>query len=345
MVTRPYFTPLVEAQHGVLTDAQKLFAALRRAQAGVAEYPGWMFWKRYPTGRNYLVHAYDRTGRGTTLGGETPENEQRLEQFKQGQEEAKDRLKIAKQRVAEHGRFVKAARLNRFPRRAAAVVRALDQDPARKAVVVDAYALFAYELLLGVLFAPSLIEIDTLTVAVQVNAPGAATAENEMAEKGPTLVELLQLADRTFVLDEVAGSAISEAGLRVQVLDHLDAGFTTRLNPLSRSAPLLLMGPRQEPAPTIRETVIDQDGSPLEVSVPDPRVFAAHQYLLAESDEGSVEDRARNRYLADAVTEALQARQANLPPLEPFPNISGTARLGAILHDVVLAGTKQGALR
>lgn len=340
MVTRPYFTEFVDAQREVLADARKLYEALRSAEAVAAAYPGWMFWKRYPTGRRYLVHAYDRTGRGTTLGGETPENEQRLEEFKQEQEEAKTRLKIMKQRAKEHARFVKAARLNRFPRTAAALLRAIERDPARKPVVVNAFALFAYELRLGVLFAPRLIEIDTLTVALHSNT---AASEGELSETRPTFAQFLHQADRTIALDEKAMIAVSDAGLRVHFLDHEDAAFVAEAGPLARSHPLTYTGPDRDPAPIIREMVIDQDGAPLDIAVPDPRVFAAHQYLLAESVEVAPESRARHQYLADAVTEALHAQQGRLPPVEPLSSTSATTRLGTILNDVVLARTKPGA--
>jgi hypothetical protein len=182
------------------------------------------------------------------LGGDTPENAQRLEQFKQEQDEAKLRLKTVKTRVAEHSRFA-------------------------------------------------------------------------LAEDGST--------------------ATSAAGMTVEFLDLVDASLTAGLNPHERTAPLRVTGLLHEPTPTFREMVIDQDGSPLEVTVPDPRVFAAHQYLLAEDGEQDSEARTQYRYLAEAVTEALRAKRLSLPPLEPFPEISDTARLGAILHDDVLAGKQE----
>jgi hypothetical protein len=170
MVVRPLYTPFVDVQAGVLADTPQHFAALQAAERRAAEYPGWMFWKRHPTGRNYLSHAYARTRRGTMLGGETPENAKRLERFKQEQQEAKLRLKFAKMQMEEHARFIKAERLNRYPRKAAAVVRAIEQGPARQVVVLDAHAFFAYESLVGVLFTPSLTGAESLVVALKMDA-------------------------------------------------------------------------------------------------------------------------------------------------------------------------------
>lgn len=344
MVSRPLYTPFVDVQAGVLADTRQHFAALQAAERRAAEYPGWMFWKKYPTGRNYLIHAYDRTGRGTMLGGETPENAERLERFKQEQQEAKLRLKFAKTRMEEHARFIKAARLNRFPRKAAAVVRAIEQDPARQVVVLDAHAFFAYESLLGVLFTPSLTGAESLVVALKMDGDPPVASEKGRGKATPTLAQLLRDADRSFTISEDHTSAATEAGFQVELLDLYDAAFTARLNPLGRSAPLVLTGPGHEPSPTIREMVIDQDGWPLGICVPDPRIFAAHQQLLAEEGEGGEEERARNRYRCEAVNEALRARRTPLPALQPLPDISDTARLGAILQELDLAGM-QGVLR
>lgn len=345
MVTRPLFLSLADAQREVLANARDCFAALGEAQARAAEYPGWMFWKRYPTGRNYLVHAYDRTGRGTMLGGETPENALRLEQFKQEQEEAKLRLKMAKERVSDHARFVKAARLNRFPRRAAAVLRAFNDEPGRKPVLLGAYALYAYELRLGQLFASALLDADSLSIALDTDDETSATPGEGSAPKRTTrtLAEILRSADRSFELGDDRQSAISGAGLKVEFLNLVDAALTARVNKLERSAPLLL-NERSEPTPTRREMVFDQDGIPLEVTVPDPRLFAAHQQLLAEQPDLDPDARERHRYLGTAVSEALTASRPNLPSLESLPELPETARLAALLHHNVLAG-KQGAHR
>lgn len=342
MVIRPLSIPLAEAQAEVLADTREHHAALRAAQDRLAEYPGWMFWKKYPTGRSYLVHAYDRTGRGTTLGGDTPENTRRLEQFKHEQDEAKQRLKVMKERMTDHGRYIKAARLNRFPRRAGAVMRALAAAPERRAVLLGAHALFAYELMMGVLFTPALTEDAPLVIALETDQHQAAPAETPAAEKAPaTVAEILKQADRSFVMEEGGGVAVSKSGFRVELLDHADAAFTARRNPLERSAPLIISGLRNEPGPTMRALVIDEYAWPLEVTVPDPRVFAAHQSLLAQSEELDADKREMARYIAEAMTEALRARRPKLPPLEPFPSISDTATLGAILNDTVLAGKQE----
>src|SRR5258708_4729211 len=86
--------PYIEDEVAVLRRARELFQACIQAVGAVAEFPGWMFWKRYPNGREYLVRAYDRKGRGTTLGSRSDVTESEYLQFKNRQTEAKMQLKM-----------------------------------------------------------------------------------------------------------------------------------------------------------------------------------------------------------------------------------------------------------
>ena len=159
------WSPLTSNQVRTATDARQYFDVLTSAEAELASYPGWMFWKKYPNGREYLVHALDRTGKGTTLGARSEETEVRYAEFKDAQTKIKLRTRLARDHVDAQARFVKAARLNRLPRAAADVARGFESAGLQdEFLVVGTHALYAYEAIADVMFLPHMMETQDMDV-------------------------------------------------------------------------------------------------------------------------------------------------------------------------------------
>lgn len=331
------WTSLTDTQTKVYADARQYFEVYRDAARRVAAFPGWMFWKRYPNGKDYLVHAYDRTGKGTTLGGPSPENEARLQEFKIQQSEAKLRLKIAKDHLSEHARFCKAARINRVPRHAAAIIRAFgEKAPSVELLVVGTHALYAYESLSNVYFLPAVMETQDLDVLWDSSARLIATIAGKTSEPAmPTMLDVLRSVDELYTRNEEhTFQARNAAGFSVDFLTVSKAAPTNRSE---RIAPLVVTGLDALLAETISEIVIDQDGLPLEIRVPDPRLFAAHKRWLSEQPNRHPGKRDRDRSQSDAVADMVHARKPALRPLPPLPDNPDAARVGTILRDLDLA--------
>jgi len=329
--------PLSDTQTKVYADARQYFEVYRNAARKLAEFPGWMFWKRYPNGKDYLVHAYDRTGKGTTLGGFSPENEARLQEFKIQQSESKLRLKVAKDHLAEHARFCKAARINRVPRHAAAIIRAFDEKtPSVEIRVVGTHALYAYEALSAVQFLPAVMETQDLDVLWDSSARLTATIAGKTSESEmPTVLDVLRTVDETYTRNEERTfQARNAAGFSVDFLTISDASPTNRLEKI---APIVATGLDALLAQTISEIVIDQDGLPLEIRVPDPRLFAAHKRWLSERKDRHPGKRDRDRSQSDAIADVVHTRKPVLTPLPPIPDNPEAARVGTILRDLNLA--------
>ena len=331
------WTSLTDTQTKVYADARQYFEVYRDAARRVAAFPGWMFWKRYPNGKDYLVHAYDRTGKGTTLGGPSPENEARLQEFKTQQSEAKLRLKIAKDHLAEHARFCKAARINRVPRHPAAIIRAFrEKAPTVELLVVGAHALYAYESLSDIHFLPAVMETQDLDVLWDSSARLIATIAGKTSESAmPTMLDVLRSVDAMYTRNEERTfQARNAAGFSV---DFLTVSEATPTNRSERIAPLVVSGLDALMAATISEIVIDQDGLPLEICVPDPRLFAAHKQWLSERPDRPPGKRDRDRSQSDAVADVVHTRKPALTPLPPLPDNPDAARVGNILRDLDLA--------
>lgn len=201
-----------------------------------------MYWKRYPNDREYLVRAYDRTGRGTTLGSRSEVTESQFLQFKARQVEAKMQLKLARDNLKLHARFAKAARLNRVPRDVAAVLRACAEIGGPSVKVVSAHALYAYEALAEVLIEPRLMAADTLELEL----------EGEGGDDAADLEAALLSADPTYRRAGDDSEWVNGGGMVVR-----------RRDPSTEVAPA-----------SLSQIVIDQDGMPLEMRVGDPLEYA-----------------------------------------------------------------------
>ena len=336
--TRPWIL-LTDTQTRVYADARQYFEAYRDAARRVAAFPGWMFWKRYPKGKNYLVHAYDRTGRGTTLGGPSQENEARLQEFKAQQAEAKMRLKIAKDHLAEHARFCKAARINRVPRHVAAIIRALSEKvPSSGPLIIGAHALYAYEALSDVQFLPAVIETQNLDVVWDPSArPNDVVEAKNSAMAMPTKIEILHSVDETYKQSEERHfQARNAAGFSV---DFLEASDIAPSKLPGRIAPVAAAGLDALSAATVTAIVIDQDGMPFEMRAPDPRLFAAHKRWLSDRPERRPGARDHDRSQSEAVADVIVTRKPALPQLPTLPDNPDAARLGTILRKLDLAGS------
>ncbi|MSQ51617.1 MAG: hypothetical protein EXR28_06990, partial [Betaproteobacteria bacterium] len=104
-----------------------------------------------------------------------------------------------------------------------------------------------------------------------------------------------------------------------------------------RIEPLTISGLDALMAATISEIVIDQDGLPLEIRVPDPRLYAAHKQWLSDLPDRSPGKRDRDRSQSKAVVDLVRTRKPVLSPLPLLPDNPDAARLGTLLNDLHLA--------
>ncbi|HZC23616.1 MAG TPA: GSU2403 family nucleotidyltransferase fold protein [Candidatus Binatia bacterium] len=301
--------PYLEGERHVATEARRLFSAYEQARAAALAVPGWMYWKRYSNDREYLVRAYDRTGRGTTLGSRSEVTESQLLQFKSRQLEAKLQLKLARDNLKLHARFAKAARLNRVPRAIAAVLRAVAEVPGTSAAVISAHAFFAYESLADVVLEPWLVESASLELLV---AP--PNADND----APDYLAILRSADPTYrLVGDGRDEFVNEIGFIVRI-SH--AHEVSRTDGTSLSA----LGLDELWASSLSQVVIDQDGMPLEMRVPEPRLYSRWKQAQATRLASAGDERSLDQ------ASAIQALFASAAPVVQLPieGIQGASATG-----------------
>lgn len=318
--------PLSDTQSRATTDARQYFDVLQIAETKLAEYPGWLFWKKYPNDREYLVHALDRHGRGTTRGARSEESEAYYESFKTQQDEAKYRVKMAREQVQEFARFCKAARINRFPRQAANVMRAFSgAGLGKNFLVAGTHALYAYEALADVQFLAQVMETADLDLLWDADEPLQIVMKGESEPISPEAgaLGILKGIDKTYTRNEERTfQAINASAFVVDFLRPLEPveppliGKDDRLNPIAiEGLDWLLEG-------AMDVVVIDQDGMPLNIRVPDPRVFAAHKRWLSQRTDRRPGKRDRDANQSAALASLLAERKPVLPPLPAVPALA-----------------------
>lgn len=264
-IEKPYWNSWNSSQKRVYDEALELYGKYAAARGDLTTLPGWMFWKRYPNGREYLVHAYDRQGRGTTLGSRSDTTESRLLEFKTRQIEAKLRTKVARDALLAHSRFVKAARMNRLPRSLSTVLRALEERiPNATFIVVSSHALHAYEMAMGGMFSPQVLQSHPIALLIHHKQPDDANeAEHDVALRDK-LLSAARSVDPTFVWRHTDTSIMESA--RGETFAFADMNQGSAIHKLPTADVVLQLG-------FITQVAFDWDGMPFAITAPDPFVY------------------------------------------------------------------------
>jgi len=220
-------------------------------------------------------------------------------------------------------RVNKALRLNRVPALVARIIRRLDKVGllGRNVVIVGTNALYAYEAAAAMMVSSDLLatgDIDLLydsrrRLDLAVDEPG-------------TLIGLLKKVDRSFAARRGAVSAANKDGYIVDLIaprrnvmrgDRQSVGDDEDMMAAEIEGLVWL-----ENTPKFERMVIGEDGMPLRMVVPDPRVFAAHKFWMAERPD-------RNRLKMDrdhaqagtalVMAKSLPNMELDSPDLQALP--------------------------
>ncbi len=305
----PNYSDLSEMQVKVYHDAALALEAHRIATANLSPYMGWMYFKKVGQ-REYLFHALDRKNNGRSLGARSPETEAQLAQWLAEKEQANAAFSRATQALDEQRQLTRALRLGRFPKVAAKLMRQLNlAGVAEHFVVVGTNALYAYESLAGVRFVSDLTATKDFDLLWDSRQRIVFMATDAAATEGG-LMPILKKVDKTFTRNtERSFQAINADGFAIEVLRP----------ELPKEPPLLAEGDGITPihlkgldylltAPLVTETVIAEDGYPLQITVPDPAVFALHKRWVADQPDRRADKARRDRKQAQAVEELIKER-------------------------------------
>lgn len=303
------FNELSLDQRRIFIDAVQAFQAFRDADEKRRSYAGGMHWKTVAN-REYLIRTRGGHGQQQSLGPRSPETEEMYQAFQQHKEEAGQRYEETKGALQYQSRLARAAHLGRVPSTVADIARLTMRSGRlqRHIQIVGTNALYAYEAAAGV-------QLDTELVATR-DADLLWDNRDGLKLTGTSpngLLGLLRKADRSFeVLDSQPFRAVNKDGFMVDLVAPVPSPPDKETQRTIGSDPEDLS--RVEvpglawlvSSPRMAQPAIDERGFPVELLVPDPRVFALHKAWLAEQPDREPVKKGRDKAQAEAVVGLIQ---------------------------------------
>lgn len=311
------FVSLTDNQIRVINDAALVYESYLNALRELQKHPGWMFFKA-KAGREYLFHALDRKGNGKSLGRRSPETEAIMDNFRAAKTAAEERFEQSAKRAHEQARFCKAARATRVPTLAGKIIRTLERaQVGDNFLVVGTNALYAYEIAAGIAFLPEVTATADMDILwdSRKKLAFAVSGNGEHEPKVSTFMDVLRQVDRLFTVNtERTFQALNGEGFAVELLKPLEpthpfkAGEGDQLTPMPlRGQDWLLL------RPALKQIAIGQDGYPLMMRVPDPRLFCLHKAWLSTLDNRNADKKQRDLSQARLIASILAERLPQYP--------------------------------
>ncbi|MBJ7532944.1 nucleotidyltransferase domain-containing protein [Rhodomicrobium vannielii ATCC 17100] len=303
------FAELSNEQRRQLIDVKQAFEVWRSAQRQFASsYKGTVRWKK-SKGHEYLYRTIYRGEQeiSRSLGPRSPETEKIKDDYSNARARLRQRLNKLQSRLKGMAPVNRALRLNRVPAIETSILSALDREGllGKQLFVVGTNALFAYELMAGVLFPSDLLatgDMDLLwdhrprlsLVITDVEAHGVlgvlrgVDSSFQPAGRGSFraennqgyLVDLIRAEERDLRVNAPQKIGRSEEDLYAVGIH----GLQWLVN-----------------APKVEETVIGSTGMPLLMSCIDPRAFALHKLWVSRRDDRAPTQRPRDSAQAVAI--------------------------------------------
>lgn len=310
--------PLSNQQRLHLINSEQLYENWHAAMRQVEAHRYGMRWKRV-RGIDYLFRERDRRGNGKLLGKKSEQTEAILSAFQANKRTAMARLEAIEAQVEEQARINKALRLARVPRVVARIIRQLDKAGVAGAfTILGTQALYAYETVGGVQFLSDLLASGDVDLLYDTRQKLTVVTDKM---DGEGLLGLLKKADRSFECIRKGGFRAANAGQFMVDLIVAPSGMAHSEKVTFAEADLVAA---EVPglqwlinSPKIQSVVLDEDGWPFEMRVPDPRAFALHKAWLSQrSDREPVKkprDLAQARIVAQMIREYLPHMPLEIP--------------------------------
>lgn len=319
--------PFSNQQRLNLVNSEQLFENWQAALQQASGHAYGMRWKKV-RGVEYLFRERDRRGNGKLLGRRGADTESVLASFLAGKKAAAERLVAIEARVDEQARLNKALRLARVPRVVARILRELDKAGLTDAfTVLGTQALYGYESLAGVHYLSELLasgDIDLLYDSRRKLTVVAGRLDGE------GLLGLLRKADRSFECIRRRSFRAANAGQFMVDLITAPRGMR-QADPITFAENDLVAS--EVPglqwllsAPKVSTVVIDEDGLPAPMRVPDPRAFALHKAWLSQQADREALKKPRDLAQARAVAATVRDHLPHMPFGKALTALHGDVR-------------------
>lgn len=289
-------------------DAVETFEAWRDAKAERRRrFAGSMRWAER-SGHEYLLRKIGQRER--SLGPRSAETNEAYENFIRGRDRNQDQLAGLAAKLDQMAPLNKALGLGRVPKIAARILRQLDEREllGSQLVVVGTNALFAYEARAGVRVTSGLMATEDVDLLLDIRQR-LSLVGREVRQTG--LLGLLRRVDHSFSpRRSLDFRAVNRDGyfvdlIRPQERDILRSSKTPdALSDLAEElhgSPIVGLAWLVN-APKFEAVAIGDDGYPVRLVCPDPRVFALHKAWIS-SDE-TRDPRKKGRDIEQAKTAA-----------------------------------------
>jgi hypothetical protein len=286
----------------------QFYETWKEVSSGLTRLPGGMYW-RVINSKEYLYKYVRHSGikQSTSIGPKTPETEAIAEDFQQAKKDLLERLEAIEGRIKTLAPIMRVLNLPAIDETAGKILRALDQAGyiGNNVLLVGTYAMTAYEMTAETRFAEGFDATEDLDFTLVVDP--ANPNDSDLPRR---LLLTLKEVDKGFLVSPSSSrTVVDKGGYRVDLLisNHL-APAMQRATPWKPEA---LEGQEWLALGTpVRQMLIDFNGWPVVVTVPDPRYFALHKLWLSKRPkrirEGRAsKDAAQGKTLLKAVQEFI----------------------------------------
>ncbi|MDB5523349.1 MAG: hypothetical protein JWM58_1112 [Rhizobium sp.] len=312
-----HFQELTSEQIRQTIDTEQIFTEWMRISREIDHrFRGAMAWKSV-SGRKYL---YRKTGAAwKSLGPQSEDTERTHQQFHDGRDAAKGRLRALTVRLDDMAAINRAMRIGRLPLLTARVVRALGRSGLIGTAfdIVGTNALYLYERLSGVRIASRLLATGDVDLMFDARTKLKLIGGKN---KPANLMATLKTVDKSFQqTSKLSFRAANRDGFLVDVIMPANRD---RLKNVGRTG---IGGSGDDlvaveieglewlvNSPKVEATMIDERGYPLICSCPDPRSFALHKLWLSKREDRDPLKRIRDRQQAELVSTMLLHRLPHL---------------------------------
>lgn len=310
-----------------LVNASQLYDELKAVQVPLSKLPGGMYW-RVINSREYLYQYYRvQSGKQHTksLGPRSETTESLHAEFSTTKQDLAARCDGIEARIKELAPVWRALRLPSIDRLAGNILRAFDQTNfGRHVLTIGTYALKAYEVEANTIFSTGLDATDDLDFTIFLGAPaGAQFSADSLADASGLprqLLLTLKQVDPSFIVSTTsAKTVVNNRGYLVDLLcTEADARLMSGAMPWK---PESLIGQDWlQLGRPVRQTVIDFQGWPVPLDVPDPRYFALHKLWLGKQSTRSAAKRPKDQRQGAALLRVVKDHMPHYPLDEAFVN-------------------------
>ena len=315
------FVELNTDQRREAVNSQQRFQAYQAAAARRKSFRGSMVWSTR-RGNDYLLRVgYDKAGKRkqVSLGPRDEKTEATKAEFERKREEAEQGLHAIQTAMTRQAAVNRALGLGRVPSLSARILRLVQALGLLGAGirVLGTHAIYAYEAAAGVHIDPGLTATDDVDLLLDARRRLSFVATEDV--EGASLIRLLRKVDKSFVRTDQTFRAVNDEGYLVDLVKPLrEPPWAKKSAQIGADADDLsaveIVGLSWlESASAFEATAIDEQGQPLQILAPDPRVFAVHKHWLSKRPDREPIKRQRDQKQAQCVADLVISYLPQLP--------------------------------